>query len=89
MTALMASSSACCRWQGGKVGEGFLPHLCHYLADNWQGQLSHVNALGAGLIMPLPPRSVLLCYPGNVQSLFFPVLLLVGGEDDDIPFWGR
>lgn len=54
---------------GGKgwVGASAL-HLCHPMANEWQGQLSYTHALGACLPIPSPLGPALFCCPGKAQG---------------------
>ena len=52
---LGASSSTCCRWQGGE--EGLSPTFTPHHSRQGRGQLSRIHALGARFHPPIPtPR---------------------------------
>lgn len=46
--------------EGKREGRRFLPHRCHCIADNRQGQLSHTPTLGPAHPQPPHTESVLL-----------------------------
>ena len=69
--ALMIPGPALLPAGGGKgqvYGRASLPYPCHHKANKWWDQLSHAHTLRVGLLIPLPPRSVLLCCPGKVHG---------------------